>query len=252
MNFIWVWNGKKIKQLSIIVIAAFFTAGLFYVERSELSVFNTPDGPQAFYKADIKEEKVALTFNISWGDHQAVPILDQLKEENVKATFFLSALWAERYPDIVKRIKEDGHEIGSHGYQYENYPSWKEDKIRKDIRQSHSILASLTGTKPTLLRPPNGQFDKKVLNIADSQGYTVVHWSVNSNDWENPGVNEIVSKVTTETKPGDVLLFHASDSVKQTDKALPIILKELRQKGYEFVTVTDLIASTNVKSEEIK
>ncbi len=252
MNFIWIWDGKKIKQFSIIVIAAFFTAGLFYVEKSELSVFTTPEGPQAFYKADIDEKKVALTFNISWGEEQAIPILDQLKENDIKATFFLSALWAERYPEIVKRISEDGHLIGNHGYQYENYPSWKDDKINKDIRQSHSILSNLSGSKPTLLRPPNGQFDKRVLKIADSHGYTIVHWSVDSNDWENPGVNTIVENVLSQTKAGDVILFHASDSVKQTDKALPIIIEDLQKKGFSFVTVNELMASTDSKSEEIK
>ncbi|WP_096202071.1 polysaccharide deacetylase family sporulation protein PdaB [Bacillus sp. FJAT-45350] len=251
MKFIWVWNGKKLKQMSIIIIAAFFAAGLLYVERSELTVFSTPDGPQAFYKADIDEKKLGLTFNLSWGDQQVGPILDQLKERDVQATFFLSAAWAERYPEILERIMDEGHLIGNHGYQYESYPSWKDDKITKDIRESHQILSSMIGSKPTLLRPPNGQFDKRVLKIADSFDYTIVHWSINSNDWQNPGVDAIVNNVVNNVEAGDLILMHASDSVKQTDKALPIIIDQLKNKGYSFVTVDELIASTDTESEEI-
>lgn len=251
MKFFWIWNGNKIKQLSIIVVAAFFAAGLLFVERNELTVFSTPEGPQAFYKAKTDENKVALTFNISWGDERAIPILDILKEQNVTATFFISAAWAERHPEVVDRIKEDGHEIGSHGYRYENYPSWEDDKIIKDIRRSEQVITDLIGTKSSLLRPPNGQFDKRVLKIADNFGYSIIHWSVDSNDWENPGVNNIVDNVISQVEKGDVVLFHASDSAKQTHKALPIILDQLKQQ-YSFVPVSELIASTEAKSEEIK
>lgn len=252
MKFFWVWNGKKIKQLSIIVVAAFFAAGLLFIERNELMVLSTPEGPQAFYKATTDEKKVALTFNISWGDQRAIPILDILKERGVTATFFISASWAERHPDIVKRIVEDGHEIGSHGYRYENYPNKENDKITKDIRDSHNTIENLTGKKPTLLRPPNGQFDKRTLKIAEQFGYTVVHWSVSGEDYENPGVEAIVDNVVSNVSKGDIVLLHASDTVKQTHNALPIILDKLLKDGYRLETVSTLIAGTTANSEEIK
>ncbi|WP_216831050.1 polysaccharide deacetylase family sporulation protein PdaB [Alkalihalobacterium elongatum] len=252
MKFFFVLNGKKIKQLSIIIVAAFFTAGILFVERNEMMVFSTSDGPQAFYKAKTDEKVMALSFNISWGDQRALPILDILKDKNVQATFFLSGAWAERHPDIVKRIIDDGHEVGNHGYQYESYPAWDDDKIKKDIRRSGQVLTDLTGKKPVLLRPPHGQFDKRVLNIADKLDYSIAHWSVNSNDWENPGVDKIVETTVKGASKGDVILMHASDSAKQTHKALPVILDQLKGNGYKFTTVSELIASTTTKSKEIK
>ncbi|MBU8908573.1 polysaccharide deacetylase family sporulation protein PdaB [Desertibacillus haloalkaliphilus] len=252
MKFIWVWNGKKIKQLSIILIAAFFTAGLLYVERDQLMVFSTSEGPQAFYKADIEEKKIALTFNISWGDNRTLPILDVLKDRDVEnTTFFLSGAWAERHPDVVERIVEDGHEVGNHGFQYKDYPGWDDQKIRRDIRTSHDILSEMIDDNPTLLRPPNGNFDKDVLNLADAEGYTIAHWSIDSKDYTNPGVDQIVDNVLQQVDPGEVILMHASDSVKQTHKALPIIIDQLKNEGYEFVTISELIASTDTKTEEI-
>lgn len=253
MKFIWVFHAKRIKQLSLIIIAAFFTAGLLYVERSQITVFSTPDGPQAFYKAETDNKEVALTFNISWGDQRLIPILDILDQKEIDhATFFVSASWAERYPDLIKEIKDRGHSIGSHGYRYKDYTKWSEDKIRKDINESTLVLSELLGEKPTLLRPPNGAFNKSVLQLADKQGYSIIHWSVNSNDYQNPGVDKIVESVVPVANSGDVILFHASDSVKQTHKALPIIIDQLRGKGFTFTTVDDLMAGTETENEEVK
>ncbi|WP_368505941.1 polysaccharide deacetylase family sporulation protein PdaB [Alkalihalophilus sp. As8PL] len=253
MKFIWVFHAKRIKQLSIIVMMALFAAGFLYIERAQLPVFSTSEGPQAFYRAETDDNRIALTFNLSWGDKQVGPILEVLSQKKVdQATFFVSASWAERYPDLVKQIKEAGHLIGSHGYQYKNYTSWEDEKVRKDLIRSKQVLAELAGEKPTLLRPPNGAFDKRVLALAEKQEYSVVHWSVDSLDYQNPGVDAIVDNVMSHTSSGDVLLFHASDSVKQTDKALPIVIDQLKEKGFTFISVEELMASTEANSEEIK
>ncbi|QOY37572.1 polysaccharide deacetylase family sporulation protein PdaB [Anaerobacillus isosaccharinicus] len=253
MNFIWIWNGKKIKQYMIVVVAAFFTAGVLYVERSQITVFSPSAEATAIYKAETSEKKIALTFNISWGEEKAIPILDILKDEEINnATFFLSASWAERHPDIVERIVKDGHEIGSHGYRYENYPQWEDEKVRKDIQRAHQTLYELTNKAPKLLRPPNGNFDKRVLKIAEAQKYKLIHWSIDSKDYGNPGVEQIISNVMDNVTGGDIVLFHASDRVKQTHKALPTIIDHLKDKGYEFVSVSELITSTEADSSEIK
>ncbi|NEU32516.1 polysaccharide deacetylase family sporulation protein PdaB [bacterium LRH843] len=253
MKFIWVVRAKKLKQLLLIVLVAFFTAGLLYVERSQVMVFSTPDGPQAFYKAETKDKHIALTFNISWGENRIGPILDILEEKKIKhATFFVSASWAERYPDIVKDIHKRGHSIGNHGYQYKSYTGWDDEKVRKDMNRGNQVISELTGEKPTLLRPPNGSFDKRILGLAAKQGLSIIHWSIDSKDYQNPGVEKIIEAVVPNTDSGDVLLFHASDSVKQTHKALPVIIDQLRSKGFHFSSVEDLMASTNAKNKEIK
>jgi len=254
MNFFLILNSKQLKQTLIILVAAFFTAGILYIENGVyLPVFSTEEGPRAIYKGEKEGKKIALTFDISWGDTKALPILDLLQKEGIKnATFFLSAAWAERHPDIVKRIVEDGHEIGSMGYEYKNYTELEEAKVKRDILHAREVFKTLGVKDITLLRPPNGNFDKTVLKVADSVGYTVVHWSVNSNDWKNPGVDQIVNNVTSKLKGGDIVLLHASDSAKQTEKALPAIIKGVKQKGYSNATVSDIISNAEAKSKEIK
>nr|WP_217626199.1 polysaccharide deacetylase family sporulation protein PdaB [Bacillus paralicheniformis] len=245
---------KRIKQLIIIMIAAFATASFFYVQNLlPLPVFSTESGAKAVYRGDTDTNEVALTFNISWGDQKAMPILDTLKANGIKdATFFLSASWAERHPDVVERIRKDGHQIGSMGYAYKNYSQMKKSEIKKDLTKAQNSFQKLGLEDLTLLRPPTGQFNKDVLDVAKQYGYTVVHYSINSDDWTNPGVQKIVQNVNETVSAGDIVLFHASDSAKQTKEALPEIVHHLRSKGLKNVTVSDLIANTDAKSSEVK
>ncbi|MGM0715512.1 polysaccharide deacetylase family sporulation protein PdaB [Brevibacillus parabrevis] len=255
MKFIYVVSAQRLKQILIIAAAILLTAGIGYAERDTIAAFSSngnKQDPQAIYKVDTKDKKIALTFDISWGETRALPILDVLKEKNVnKATLFLSSPWSQRHPEIVKRIKEDGLEIGSHGHKHDNYSKYTDEEIRTQITKADSILTEMTGKKPTLLRMPNGDFDKRVLEIANRLGYTVVQWDTDSKDWIEPKKDVIVQNVLSKAHPGDIVLLHASDSAKETHLALPIIIDQLRKQGYEFVTVSELIAGTNIQSKEI-
>ncbi|ADU28454.1 polysaccharide deacetylase family sporulation protein PdaB [Evansella cellulosilytica] len=252
MNFIWVWNAKTLKRYAIIAVAALFTAGILFVERSQIPVFSTDDQPVAIYKVDAEEKEVALTFNVSWGEERALPILDTLKEHDVTSTFFVSADWAERHPEIVERIVEDGHELGSHGYVHEHYTKKDDEQIKKDIQTAHRIIQEVSQEVPNLLRPPNGSFDERVLSIAENQNYDVIHWSVDSNDWQNPGVDTIVENVTRNISNGDIVLMHASDSAKQTNEALAEIISYIESEGYHFNTVSELVSGAEVVTKEVQ
>lgn len=254
MFFFFVTSKTKLKQALLIALLSLFTAWLLFLETySQQSVFSTVTGPKAIYKGDAAKKQVALTFDISWGDEKAVPILDTLKKQNIKnATFFISASWAERHPDIVERIQKDGHEIGSMGYNYKNYTTLEIAQIRQDILKAQEIFIKLGIKDVKLLRPPSGNFNKEVLRIAESLGYTVVHWSNNSDDWRNPGVNKIVNTVSEHLQSGDIILLHASDSALQTNQALPLLIQHLRAAGYASASVSELISNAQTKSTDIQ
>lgn len=250
MNFFYVLNSKLLKQISLVLIAAFFTAWLLYMENLvNLPAFSTSNGPKAVYRG---EKDIALTFNIGWGDEKAEPILAELKKENVKsATFFLAGSWAERHPDLVEEIKKSGFEIGILGYNYVDYSGLEDLEIRKDILKAQVAFGKLNIKDIKILRAPTGHFDERTLKIAERYGYTVVHWSIDSQDWTNPGVERIAENIKDANK-GDIILLHASDSAKQTAKALPLIIEDLRGKGLKLVTVSEMIANGNAQSSEIK
>ncbi|WP_113929424.1 polysaccharide deacetylase family sporulation protein PdaB [Bacillus sp. P14.5] len=245
MNVFYTLNARKVKQGVLILVISFFTAlFIFTGSLSALPVFSTEEGPKAIYKGD---KGVSLTFNVGWGDEKTEPILEELEKQGVQsATFFLSGAWAERHPDIVEKINKQGYEIGSLGYAYKDYSDMDDAKVIQDLQKAQEVFTKLNIKDVNLLRMPTGHFDKRVLSIADKLGYTVVHWSVNSQDWTNPGVEQIVENVSS-AKKGDIVLLHASDSAKQTEKALPEIVKSLKSKG-DFISVSEMIANGKTKT----
>lgn len=252
MNFFLVLNGRKLKRLFFMAVALCFIAGVMYVEKDNISVFSQNE-PSAIFQVDTNKNVLALTFDISWGDTRAEPIIEVLQEKGVtKATFFLSSPWAQSHPDIAKKIVDAGYEIGSHGHRHENYSTLDDEDIRKQINTAHQILNKVTGITPKLIRFPNGDFDKRVLKIANEMNYSVIQWGTDSLDWKNPGVNNIVSNVVKRAKKGDIVLLHASDSSEQTHLALPEIIDQLRKQGYEFVTVSELLYQTELVENEVQ
>lgn len=252
-NFFYVLNGKKIKRYFFVFAAALFAAGIIYVEKNHVTVFSEESSGAAIYSISTEKKVIALTFDISWGDKRAEPILKVLKDKNInKATFFLSSPWSKSHPELVKAIQTQGYEIGSHGHKHTNYSELSDEEIKKQLTAAHTILTDVTGKAPVLLRLPNGDFDKRVLKTADELGYTVIQWDTDSQDWMNKGVDTIVKRVVSKAHPGDIVLMHASDSVEQTHEALPIIIDQLREKGYEFVTVSDLLQEAGVSGSQVR
>lgn len=252
MNFFYVLNGKKLKKYAILAIAILLSIAVIYTEKDNITVFSYSE-PSAVYSVVTDKKVVALTFDISWGDKRAEPIINILKEKNVtNATFFLSSPWTKTHPEIVKQIVDGGFEIGSHGHKHVNYNELNDDEIRRQIQTAHTILTEETGQSPNLIRMPNGAFDKRVLRISEELGYKVIQWDTDSLDWKNPGVDAIIKRVVTRAHPGDIILLHASDSCKQTHEALPVIIDQLRAKGYEFVTVSDMLKLADVKGQDVK
>ncbi|MEW9702602.1 polysaccharide deacetylase family sporulation protein PdaB [Paenibacillus sp. SI8] len=252
MNYFFVVNARKLKQFIFIAVAIVFAAAIVYSEQRNISVFSNGE-PAAIYSVQTDKKLIALTFDISWGDRRTDPILKVLEDKGVKdATFFLSSPWSKSHPEIVEHIKRDGFEIGSHGNKHDNYSTFSDEEIRKQISTAHGILTELVGKEPNLIRMPNGDFDKRVLRIAGDLGYSVVQWDTDSLDWMNIGVDKIIDRVVSRAHPGDIVLMHASDSCQQTHEALPVIIDQLRAKGYEFVTVGKLLQQTQVDTKSVE
>ncbi|WP_040953092.1 polysaccharide deacetylase family sporulation protein PdaB [Gorillibacterium massiliense] len=252
MNSFYVFNGKKLKQLFIVMVTLVFAAGIIYSEKENLSVFDQKE-PAAVFNVKTDKKMIALTFDISWGEKRPEQIADVLKKKGVAdATFFLSSAWSESHPKVVEKLVKDGFEIGSHGHKHENYSKLKPNEVREQIVTAHRILTDLTKKAPTLIRLPNGDFNKEVLQTANELGYSVIQWDTDSHDWENPGVDTIVNRVLSGAHPGDIVLLHASDTCQQTDEALPIIIDKLRAQGYDFVSVSELLNQAHVQQREVQ
>ncbi|RWZ52155.1 polysaccharide deacetylase family sporulation protein PdaB [Halobacillus fulvus] len=218
---------------------------------SQLAVFSNDKEPRALSQGGDQEPFVALTFNISWGSDKVHEVLKQLEAHKVQATFFLSGAWAERHPDIVAAIHEGKHEIGMLGYEDESYLEMNPQEVNADLNQAKESFEKLGFKDIKWIRPPHGHMNKEVLKSIQQSGLQAVQWSLNPRDWENPGTNQIVDQVMEEGSKGDIILLHASDSVKQTPKALEVILPGLKQKGLKFVSLTEMVSGSEAKTTQI-
>lgn len=248
MNHFYVFNFNRNKRLLLLVILAFITALFILLEPTKLMSVFQKDQETALTKGNKNEDNIALTFNISWGEEKVYDILNVLQEHDVRATFFVSGEWAERHPQIMEEISEHEHEVGMLGYRYKNYLDQEVEQVRQDITYAIEVFNKLGYREMKYIRPPSGHFNEEVINIAERSGLEVIHWSVNPRDWESPGVNEISETIIEETTSGDIILLHASDSAKQTAKALQIAIPTLQKQKISFVTISELI--NEVKAEE--
>jgi polysaccharide deacetylase family sporulation protein PdaB len=214
-----------------------FAIGAVYVQVAEL----ISGGPIAIAGTRTERKVVALTFDHSWGNKFTPSILDTLKQHNQKATFFIMGPWAQKYPDVAKRMVTDGHEIASHGYRHENYGDRTREWVTEDIEKSHKLIKEVTGVDATLIRPPNGHYNQQSLKATEDLGYKTIIWNIDSLDWKNPGRDVIIERVMKRLKPGGIILMHASDTPVQTADALPILLDKIKAEGYEIVTVGQLL-----------
>ncbi|SFM42309.1 polysaccharide deacetylase family sporulation protein PdaB [Gracilibacillus orientalis] len=252
MRRLYIVDIKKQKKAFIIIPIAFFVALFLFLEFNYTStVFSDQDNPRALNAGNTEHSSVALTFNISHGDEQVHPILERLKNEGVQATFFVSGEWAERHPDILEQIAEDKHEIGMLGYQYQSYVEQELDEVRSDLNKAKDIFSKLGYEDIYLLRAPNGHLNEEVINLAENQGLKVIHWSINPNDWQNPGTEKITNHILKNIRNGSIILLHASDSVKQTEKALEAVIPEIKGDK-KFLTISELTTQAETNQEELQ
>ncbi|WP_055587636.1 polysaccharide deacetylase family protein [Peterkaempfera griseoplana] len=183
---------------------------------------------------------VALTFDA--GPSANTPrLLDILKQHQAQATFFmLGAKHVVKYPDTVRRIAAEGHELANHTWSHQILTDIKPDEARKEITLTQDAVARITGTRPLLLRPPQGRTNDKVAAICRDLGMAEVLWSVTAKDYETTDSALIEKRVLDQVKPDGIILLH--DIYQGTVPAVPGILDGLKQRGYTVVTVSQLLA----------
>ena len=195
------------------------------------------------YSVEREDPVISVTFDASWGGDKTMKILDLLDEYNAKATFFLVGIWVDKYPELVKAIAERGHEIGNHSDSHAHFTQISDSQIRQELDSCSDKIEALTGVRPTLFRPPYGDYNSKVVTIVRDEGYECVQWSVDSLDWKNRGVDDLIKRATTNVQKGDIILFH-NDS-QYIVEALPAILKHYQAQGFNMIPAKDILLTGN-------
>ncbi|MEQ1841710.1 MAG: polysaccharide deacetylase family protein, partial [Verrucomicrobiales bacterium] len=157
------------------------------------------------------------------------------------ATFYVVATNAKRYPEIMRRIIAEGHEIGNHTVTHGNLSKMSDAQVRQELTASHQAIVAATGVAPKTMRPPYGAITSAQKTwIRREFGYPAILWSVDPEDWKKPGPSVVTSRLVSGAAPGGILLVH--DIHAPSIDAMPATLDQLLGKGFQFVTVTQLIA----------
>lgn len=238
---VFFFRGKSILFLSLL-FGSLCTAGFLWSQK-QLAPVSTSSRSLPIYCVDTTEKVVSLGINCAWSNTDIDQILKTLSDNNVKATFFILGEWCKKYPDSVKSIAAAGHEIASHGYSHRNMTSLDSGEITLEVAKSMDILEKTSNKKPTLLRPPSGDYNNRVIDTIRALGYFPIQWDVDTLDWKGLTCDEMLLRVSAKTREGSILLLHSG--AEHSAKALPEIIHSLKESGFSFKPVGELIYQTD-------
>jgi len=195
------------------------------------------------YSVEREDKVVSISFDCAWGVEHTDEILKALRVGDVKATWFMVEFWSVKYPEYVKKIDAAGHEIGTHSSTHSYMSKQNAEEIRLELKTSSDAIKSVTGKEVELFRPPYGDYDDELIKTASEEGYYSIQWDVDSLDWKDLSATDIAMRVINGAKNGSIILMH--NNGMHTAEAVPIIIETLKNKGFTFVPIGELIFREN-------
>ncbi len=239
------FNYMKYITLTLLIFVLLFAlkkyTGQSYI--STLHEFTNSELP--IYCVQTNNKQLALTFDSAWGTEDLDQILQILEQYQVTATFFVTGQWAKEHPDAIIKIDQAGHELGNHGMNHKHMPQLSKDEIKKEITDCDATVSALTGKNMNVFRAPYSDWNDLVVDTAKECGYWSINQSVDSLDWKDYGIDAIIQRVCNHKnlENGAILLLH--NGSKYTKDALSPMLSALKEDGYSFVPVSQLIYKEN-------
>lgn len=223
-----------------------------YWERAQQETYKSPEELKAQHDRELRKgeryskimsgdpnvKTVALTFDDGPHPQFTPQILAVLKKHNVKATFFVVGKMAKQYPGLVRAEVDAGHVVGNHTYDHVNLTKIPMDEVSIEWDKCNAVIRKITGDDPLFARPPGGDYDKDVIKAAMANGLITVLWTDDPGDYAKPGDRTIENRVLRRIDNGGIILVH--DGIQQTIDVLPQIIEHLQQRGFRFVTMTEM------------
>ena len=222
----------------LLLIATFSIPTMYKTVETSVAAKELP-----IYSVECDNKKIAITFDSAWNDSDIDKIIQVLNEQECPSTFFVTGDWAERFPESLKKLYNAGHEIGSHSYNHTLYSTLSKDEIISDMDKCDSVIESILGFRPNLMRAPSGDYTNNSILACKETNRFCIQWDVDSLDWKELTEEQMKKRILDRVNNGSILLFH--NGTKPTADALPGILTALKNEGYTFVKVGDLIYKEN-------
>ena len=230
-----------LKRKRLAALACVLAAGVMFAAVNSPAVVGASASTRQLpiYCVQKDYKVLSISFDAAWGNEDTQQLIDILGKYDIKATFFVVGEWVDKYPESVKALSDAGHEVMNHSNDHAHMSKLSRDEIIADVNTCNDKIEAVTGVRPTLIRPPYGEYDDNVVSAIRSMGMEPIQWDVDSLDWKDLSAAEITKRVTTKVQSGSIVLFH--NAAKHTPEALPTILEDLLQQGYTFVPISQLI-----------
>lgn len=230
-----------------VLLALFLLISFMSQKATEALITNSTYGNRKLpiYSVDTEEKKISLSFDAAWGSEDFQNIMEVLEKHQIKVTFFMTGGWVEDNPDCVKYLVGKGHDLGNHSENHYDMTTLSQAEQIQEISKVHDKVKELTGYEMFLFRPPYGAYDNIVIDTVYSLDYYPIQWDVDSLDWKDYGVESIINTVCNhkDLGPGTIILCH--NGAKYTAQALDQMITNLKEQGYEFVPISQLIMREN-------
>lgn len=240
---IFVFNKDRIKTylVSMLTVAML----IIFSNIGNIKSIQTSSVPKylPIYNVKTDEKKIAFTMNCAWNADDIDSILETLKNNNVHITFFMVGDWVDKYPEAVKKINEAGHEIGSHSNTHPHVNKLSAEKNLEEIKLSVNKIEQITGQKTNIYRAPYGEYNDTVIKTAQENGYYTIQWNLDTLDYKGLTGEEMWNRLKNKLENGSIILSH--NGTKHTADSLDMLIKNIKEKGYEITTVSDLIYKEN-------
>ena len=191
-----------------------------------------------------KDKKyIYLTFDLGYEAGYTSKILDALKQNNVKGTFFVTAHYVNTASDLVKRMIDEGHIVGNHTVNHKSMPSLSDDELTTEVMKLHQVIYEKYNYEMKYMRPPKGEFSERTLSLCEKLGYKTVMWSFAYVDWEEnkqPSEEEAMQKIIPNLHNGEIMLLHATS--KTNADIMDKMIKRVQEEGYEFRSLEEFVS----------
>jgi len=204
-------------------------------------------GPHPIYKGNPAKPMVSFMINVAWGNEHLPSMLRTLEEAGVKATFFFDGSWLRKNLDLAREIGARGHELSNHAYSHRNMSQLNAGEQAEEILKTQKLLEEELKVRNGLFAPPSGDYSEETVRIAHRLGLKTILWTLDTVDWKHPPPEAIVRKIASRVEPGSLILMHPTDSAS---RALPGMIAEIRRKGLQIGTVSELLSSQRVEPVE--
>ncbi len=237
------YNGLEVdidKTLDAALLAPPSQTIPYVYKEVEPKIMLTDLGPHPIFRGNPNKKMISLMINVAWGNEYIDSILKTLKQEKVKATFFLDGSWLSKNADIAKQIQAEGHEMSNHAYTHPDMSALSREEQYNQISKTESLLKSSLNVNNKWFAPPSGSFNQATVQIAEEQGLKTVLWTIDTIDWQKPPAETIVRKISAKIEPGALILMHPTVSTRD---ALPSIIATAKSKGYAIGTVSETLST---------